>query len=132
VGLLCRDLAAQPSKLNEFIAFRLRVREVQAARDRVSGLRPAQVQDLYATATSWGGRLPHMDQVCAYNDALCGIGIAAAAMIQAERCMLSRDVLNAAQRMASCMPLPPAREGGCHTETMCVLLYTAATLDDAL
>ncbi|WIA31508.1 hypothetical protein OEZ86_002401 [Tetradesmus obliquus] len=60
---LARDLAAQPSKLGEFISFRLRVREVQAARDRVSGLRPAQVQDLYAIATSLGGRLPHADQV---------------------------------------------------------------------
>jgi hypothetical protein len=59
----CRDLAAQPSKLSEFIAFRLRVKEVQHARDRVSGLRPAQVQDMYAAATSWGGRLPHTDQV---------------------------------------------------------------------
>ncbi|WIA11423.1 hypothetical protein OEZ85_011540 [Tetradesmus obliquus] len=64
---LARDLAAQPSKLGEFISFRLRVREVQAARDRVSGLRPAQVQDLYATATSWGGRLPHADQVALHD-----------------------------------------------------------------
>ncbi|KAF6250704.1 hypothetical protein COO60DRAFT_1629458 [Scenedesmus sp. NREL 46B-D3] len=62
--LLLKELAAQPSKLAKFIAFRLRVQGVQHARERVAGLRPAQAQGLLATASSWGGRLPHTDQRC--------------------------------------------------------------------
>lgn len=57
-----RDLAQQPSKLPDFISFRLAVRAVRQQQEDLLVALPAQVSDLYITVTAWGFRLPHTDQ----------------------------------------------------------------------
>lgn len=58
-----RQLAQQPSKLPDFISFRLEVRGVRQQQEDLLVALPAQVSDLYAAVTAWGFRLPHTDQV---------------------------------------------------------------------
>lgn len=62
-----RDLAPQPSKLADFIPFKLLVKDVWQSRENLSGQRPAQLQEMYSVAADWaptnGGRIPHNDQV---------------------------------------------------------------------
>jgi hypothetical protein len=59
-----RELGQQPSKLSEFIALKLRVKEVVQLKEDVAVLRPGQVTAMYATATDWSSScLPHTDQV---------------------------------------------------------------------
>lgn len=61
-------MSQQPSKLVEFISFKLRVKDVWQQREQLSVMRPGQVHLMYATAADWasagGGKLPHTDQVC--------------------------------------------------------------------
>jgi len=59
-----RELAQQPSKLNEFIAFKLHVKEVWQCKEEVAVLKPGQVAAMYSTAAEWSSSpLPHADQV---------------------------------------------------------------------
>jgi hypothetical protein len=59
----CSQLTQQPSKLPEFIAFRLAVRAIRQQQDYLLVALPAQVAGLYNSVTSWGFRLPSTDQV---------------------------------------------------------------------
>lgn len=61
--VLCSELAQQPSKLPDFITFRLHVRALKQQQEDLLVALPAQVADLYASVTAWGFRLPHNDQV---------------------------------------------------------------------
>jgi hypothetical protein len=56
-------LSQQPSKLPEFITFRLHVRALRQQQEDLLVALPAQVADLYASVKAWGFRLPHNDQV---------------------------------------------------------------------
>lgn len=59
----CSELAQQPSKLPDFITFRLHVRGVRQQQEDLLVVLPAQVADLYACVTDWGFSLPQADQV---------------------------------------------------------------------
>jgi hypothetical protein len=59
----CSDLAQQPSRLPDFISFRLAVRAIRQQQEDLLVSLPAQVAELYASVTAWGFRLPHTDQV---------------------------------------------------------------------
>eukprot|EP00775_Hariotina_reticulata_P001613 gene1613-1953_t len=64
---LARELGQQPSKLSEFIEFKVRAKEVGQLKEEVAVLRPFQVTAMYATVTDWTSSstssLPHTDQV---------------------------------------------------------------------
>lgn len=68
-----RLLAQQPSKLPDFIRFRLEVRALRQQQEDLLVALPAQVADLYASVKAWGFRLPHNDQVGEAGAALAAV-----------------------------------------------------------
>lgn len=62
----CRGLSQQPTKLPDYLAFRAHVNSIHQSREDLLVALPGQVQDMYATVTGWGFRLPHTDQVCVH------------------------------------------------------------------
>jgi hypothetical protein len=58
-----RELAQQPAKLPEFLAFKAHVAGISQCRENLLLALPGDVQDLWSTVTGWGFRLPQTDQV---------------------------------------------------------------------